>query len=258
MLRAFSVVYWAYAVAIMPPLMAGAILIWLVTLPFDRRRVVLHLYSCVWGSLYVWSNPLWRVRIEGREKLPWKGPAVLVANHLSLLDILVLYDLFRPFKWVAKAELFKVPFVGWNMWINDYVRVLRGDRESIKEMMDHCRRHLARGTPVLLFPEGTRSQDGRLQRFKDGAFRLATDAGCPLFPIAISGTFDALPKHGLVMRDRARILVKVLEPLHPQDFASSDALRDAARAAIAAALPEPARGDAGAPVAAPRRQTRQA
>ncbi len=237
MLRAFSVLYWAYSVAIMPPLMLGAVLLWAVTLPFDRRRLVLHLYSCLWASLYLWPNPLWRVRIQGREKLPWKGPAVLVANHLSLLDILVVYGLFRPFKWIAKEELFRIPIVGWNMRLNDYVPVLRGDRESIKKMMDHCRRHLAAGTPILIFPEGTRSRDGRLQRFKDGAFRLAIDAGCPVYPVAITGTADALPKHGLMFRERADCRVKVLDPLDPGAFASVDALRDAARAAIAAELP---------------------
>ncbi len=243
-LRAFSIVYWAYCIAIMPPLMVIGVAIWLVTLPFDRRRVVLHLFSCLWASLYVWPNPLWRVRIEGREKVPWQGAAVLVANHLSLLDILVVYGLFRPFKWVAKAELFKVPIVGWVMWINDYVKVLRGDRESIKHMMDHCRRHLAAGTPVLIFPEGTRSRDGRLQRFKDGAFRLAVEARCPVIPIAITGTYDSLPKSGAVLRNRADCRVKVLDPVDPAGFDSSDALREAVRARIEAELPEPLRGAA--------------
>lgn len=242
MLRLFSFVYWGFFVLTLAPLFAGAALVWLVTLPFDRRRVVLHLYSCAWGTLYVVANPLWRVRFEGREKLPWRTPAVLVANHLSMLDILVVYGLFRPFKWVAKAELFRVPFVGWNMWLNDYVPIRRGDRESVRRMMAQCRAHLARGSPMLLFPEGTRSEDGRLKAFKDGAFRLALDAGVPVVPIAISGTFDALPKHGAVLR-RMVGHVRVLDPVDPKQFPSLDALREAVRAAIAAALPETNRPD---------------
>jgi 1-acyl-sn-glycerol-3-phosphate acyltransferase len=234
----FSLLYWLFAVAVMPPLFVGAFVVFLVTLPFDRRRVALHLYSCAWGTLYVAANPLWRYRVEGREKLPWHGPAVLVANHLSLLDILVLYALFRPFKWVAKGELFRVPIVGWLMTLNDYVRVWRGDPESVRHMLDHCRRHLARGTPVLLFPEGTRSRDGRLQRFKDGGFRLALDAGCPVFPIAVSGTFEALPKTGLSIRKGMHARVRVLDPISPADHSSVASLREAARAAIAATLPE--------------------
>jgi 1-acyl-sn-glycerol-3-phosphate acyltransferase len=251
-LRAFTAAYWVFVVATMPFLFVGALAVLVVSWPFDRRRVALHLYSCAWASFYVVANPLWRERFEGREKLPWKGAAVLVANHLSLLDILVLYGLFRPFKWVAKAELFRVPVVGWNMWINDYVALQRGDRESIRRMMDRCRAHLARGTPVLLFPEGTRSRDGRLQPFKDGAFRLALDAGCPVIPIALSGTAEALPKHGLVLRQRMRAHVKVLEPLRPADHPDVDALRDAAFAAIAAALPESARPAPRAPATGAR------
>jgi 1-acyl-sn-glycerol-3-phosphate acyltransferase len=237
-LRAFSVVYWAFFVLSLPVLFAIALVTFLVTAPFDRRRVALHLWSCAWATFYIVVNPLWRVRVTGRERLPWRGPAVLVANHLSMLDILVVYGVFRPFKWVSKAELFKVPFIGWNMAINDYVPIRRGDRESIRRMMEHCRAHLARGVPVLLFPEGTRSQDGHLQPFKDGAFRLAVEANVPVIPVVITGTSDALPKHGLVLRQWMRAEVRVLDPLDPAEFPSMDALRDATRAAIAAALPE--------------------
>jgi 1-acyl-sn-glycerol-3-phosphate acyltransferase len=236
-LTVFSIAFWGFVVVTMPFLYAGALLVFLVTAPFDRRRVALHLYSCAWATFYVVANPLWRLRVEGRERLPWRGPAVLVANHLSMLDILVVYGLFRPFKWVSKAELFRVPFVGWNMAMNDYVPLRRGEAESVRRMMDHCRRHLAAGTPVLVFPEGTRSRDGRLQRFKDGAFRLALEAGCPVVPVAITGTFDSLPKTGVVLQRGMHATVRVLDPISPADHPSVEALRDAARDALAAALP---------------------
>lgn len=247
MLRAFSIVYWAFVVVTMPVLFLGALAVFLATVAFDRRRVALHLYSCFWASLYVWCNPLWRARFEGRGRIPWHGPAVLVANHRSMLDILVLYGLFRPFKWVSKASMFQVPIVGWNMWINDYVAVRRGDPESVRKMMAHCRAHLARGMPVMIFPEGTRSRDGHLQAFKDGAFRLAHDAGCPVVPIAVSGTGEALPKNGLVLRSRMDARVRVLAALDAKAFPTVEALRDAARAAVAEAL--------GEPIEAPARRT---
>ncbi len=109
-------------------------------------------------------------------------------------------------------------------------------------MMAHCR---AAPGPRLAhppLPRGHAGLDGRLQRFKDGAFRLAFEAKVPVYPVAISGTAEALPKHGLVMRSRMDARVEVLEPIDPGAFASADALREAARAAIAAALPggEPA------------------
>jgi 1-acyl-sn-glycerol-3-phosphate acyltransferase len=235
-LRVFSIGYWAFFTATLLPFYLVALVVFLITWPFDRRRVALHLFSCFWASFYVHANPLWRVRVAGRQRLPWRGPAVIVANHLSLLDILVLYALYRPFKWVSKASVFRVPALGWNMVLNDYVRLERGDRDSIRQMMAHCRRHLAQGSPVLIFPEGTRARDGRLQAFKDGAFRLAKEANVPLIPVALAGTHEALPKHGLMLRRRMVASVRVLAPLDPAHYADATALREAAAAAIRGAL----------------------
>jgi 1-acyl-sn-glycerol-3-phosphate acyltransferase len=118
-------------------------------------------------------------------------------------------------------------------------------------MMAHCRRHLARGSPILLFPEGTRALDGRLQRFKDGAFKLAWEAQVPIYPVVMTGTSDALPKHGLILRGGMEARVEVLDPLHPRDFDGPDALRDATRAVFVAHLPE-AHRPVPAPAAAVR------
>ncbi len=234
----FSILYWLFFLVSLPPLIVIQLAIFLVTAPFDRRRTLVHLFGCVWGMIYVWVNPLWKLRVEGREKLPWHAPAVITANHLSILDILVLYGLFAPFKWVAKGELFRLPFIGWNMMLSDYVPIWRGDRESVRLMMTRCRAHLDRGVPVLIFPEGTRSLDGELLPFKEGAFRLACDANCPIYPVAVSGTGDAIPKHGILFRDRMKARVQVLDPIHPSQFGNDPtALRDATRAAIRAALP---------------------
>jgi 1-acyl-sn-glycerol-3-phosphate acyltransferase len=238
-LRVFSIVYWVFAVLTMPAFFLVAVLIRLVTFPFDRRRVLQHLWSCVWAQFYVWTNPLWRNRVIGREKVPWTGAAMFVANHASFIDITVLYALYRPFKWVAKAELMRTPFVGWNMRLNDYVPVRRGDRESIVQMMNDCRRHLAAGSPLMIFPEGTRSTTGEMGPFKDGAFKLAREAGCPVFPIAVRGTAESIPKHGIVMRKRMDAVVQVLDPLDSREFATNEALREAARSRIAAALAKP-------------------
>ncbi|HQR30903.1 MAG TPA: 1-acylglycerol-3-phosphate O-acyltransferase, partial [Anaeromyxobacteraceae bacterium] len=126
--------------------------------------------------------------VTGRENLPWRGAAVIVANHLSLADVIVLYGLFRPFKWVSKASVFRVPFLGWNMTLNGYVALVRGNADSVRKMLARCQELLAQGNPILLFPEGTRSATGELQPFKDGAFRLARDARVPVIPVVVSGT----------------------------------------------------------------------
>ena len=230
-----SALFWAFFVVSSAALFGVAAAVWALSRPFDPDGRVQHLYSCAWAQLYFWVNPAWRLEVRGREKLPWRGPAVLVANHESLADILVLFGLYRPFKWVSKAENFRLPFIGWNMRLNRYVPLVRGDPASIARMMDDCRRWLDRGVPVLLFPEGTRSPDGRVRAFKDGAFRLAVEKGCPVFPIAVAGTARTLPKHGLVLTGRADCRVRVLDPVVPAD-AGGDvaALRDLVRERIVA------------------------
>jgi 1-acyl-sn-glycerol-3-phosphate acyltransferase len=237
-MRVFSVAYWAFIALSCLPFFAVAVVLLAITYPFDRRRVVLHLFTCFWGAYYIYCNPLWHLRVVGREKLRWRGPAVLVANHASLIDIVALFRLYRPFKWVSKAANFRLPFIGWNMTLNDYVPVVRGNKDSIVQMMEDCRRHLRRGSPVLLFPEGTRTRDGELLPFKEGAFQLAAEMRCPLVPIAIHGTGEVLPKHGMILRQRMYGLVEVLDPIAVPAVGDCDAgvLRERAREAIADAL----------------------
>ena len=236
MLRALSYAYWAFIAVTCPFWYAAAAVVWAVTRPFDRRRVVLHMFCSLWATNYLWLNPIWSVRTTGRERIPWRGGVVIVANHASLIDILVLYCLYRPFKWVSKAENFKIPFVGWGMVLNDYVPLVRGDRDSVVRMMAECDRHLAMGSPVLFFPEGTRSRDGGLGAFKDGAFELAVRHGVPVVPVALHGTGRALPKHGMVLEAHVDAHVEILEPLDPAAHAGAAQLRDATRERIASAL----------------------
>jgi 1-acyl-sn-glycerol-3-phosphate acyltransferase len=162
--------------------------------------------------------PLWSARFEGREHIRPGRTYVIVANHQSLGDILVLFGLFKHYKWVSKRAIFKVPFIGWNMSLNDYVALLRGDPKSIEEMMNACRVHLRRGSSVMLFPEGTRSVDGEMKAFKHGAFTLAAELGVEVVPIVIDGTRDALPKHGLKLDHPwgLPVRVRVLEPVTPE------------------------------------------
>lgn len=204
------------------------------TLLFDRRARIIHvLTTCVWGwSVYAF-NPFWSIRVEGRDKLPWNERGLFVANHDSLADILVMGALFRPYKFVSKESVFKVPALGWAMTLLGYVPLRRGDRESVLEMLERCRTWLERDVPIAMFPEGTRSPDGVVQKFKDGAFQLSVETGSPVYPIVLAGTRDALPKHGLIAPLRSHVRVKVLDPVHPDEFQGNvDALREHVRTVI--------------------------
>jgi 1-acyl-sn-glycerol-3-phosphate acyltransferase len=239
-LRVLSLVYWTFVASSSIVLFAGALPLWLATAPFDRRLIALHRYTCFWASLYTWLNPVWRVRVEGREKIRPGAAYVMVANHQSLLDILVLFRLFVHFKWVSKIEIFKIPCIGWNMRLNRYIALRRGDRTSIARMMEDCERTLAEGSSVMIFPEGTRSRNGALQPFKHGAFTLAQRARVPLLPIVVEGTSHALPARGFVLQGRHRIGIRVLDEIPFERFAAMpvDTLTTTVRERFAAELQE--------------------
>lgn len=205
-----SVVFWLFVVISSLPLTLCAFIIWAVTAPFDKRRVILHRFTCFWASLYTWTNPAWPVTITGRENIVSGRTYVLVANHLSLLDILVMFRLFKDFKWVSKAEIFKVPGVGWNMSLNKYIPLKRGDKASIAEMMKMSEETLRSGSSIMIFPEGTRSKTGEMRDFKHGAFDMARDTETAIIPIVIQGTSDALPARGFVLQGKHPISVTVL------------------------------------------------
>jgi 1-acyl-sn-glycerol-3-phosphate acyltransferase len=243
-----TLLFWSYMALSNPLLWLGAVLVFALSVPFDRRRALLHLYTCAWAYHYVKVLPFWKAHFEGVAQIDRTRTYVLVANHQSLGDILILFGLFRHFKWVSKRSIFRVPFIGWNMRMNDYVGLLRGDAASIARMMDECRTHLRRGSSVMLFPEGTRSLDGEIKAFKHGAFTLARELNLPLVPIVIDGTRDALPKRGLVFRQGSTldVRVRVLAPVAPDAAPGVPELSELVRARMVEEL-RALRGEARAP-----------
>lgn len=155
--------------------------------------MLLHRFTCFWASLYTWFNPAWPVTVTGRENIVPGETYMIVANHLSLLDILVIFRLFKDFKWVSKIEVFRVPVIGWNMSLNRYVPLRRGDRESVLQMLEACRGHLEEGSSIMMFPEGTRSADGQLKPFKPGAFQLARECEVAVTPWSFGGPTTHCP-----------------------------------------------------------------
>lgn len=217
-----SLLFWGFVAVSSLVLFPIGLLLWLVSLPFDPRRALMHRFTSFWASLYTWLNPAWPVRVIGRERLHETGPAVIVANHLSLLDILVLFRLQSHFKWVSKIENFRVPVIGWNMRLCDYIPLRRGDKQSILAMFRLCDRALAGGSSILMFPEGTRSATGRLRAFGIGAFQIAERNRVPLQPIIVRGTAEALPKRGFVLQGRHPISIEILDPIPAEEIAGRE------------------------------------
>jgi 1-acyl-sn-glycerol-3-phosphate acyltransferase len=150
---------------------------------------------------------------------------VVVSNHESIADIPVLSHLPWEMKWLSKASNFHVPALGWMMKMAGDIPLERGNRESGQHALDRCRWYLDRGMSVMIFPEGTRSKNGTLGAFKDGAFRLAAESGRQILPVVVSGTRDAIPKHSWVFGGKSKIKVHVLPPISPAGQGKEDIAR---------------------------------
>ena len=222
------------AVLLWLPLMA---LLFVLTAPFDRSRYVVGRFFRYIGVVIARINPLWHFRVSGERIADPRRPYVIVANHESFVDILLLACLPWEMKWLSKAEIFRLPVLGWEMHLAGDIPVKRGFGPSAIEAMARCRHVLQTlKVSVMIFPEGTRSQPGRMLPFKDGAFRLAVEAGVPVLPLAVSGTGSALQKHDWRM-GRSVAEVRILPPVETAGLGLADvpALRDRVRAAIVAA-----------------------
>ena len=209
----YSYAYIAFIGLISIVMFPAASIIRLITFPFDRRRVCNNLFSSFWASFYIWFMPLWTVKIKNRQKLDMKKSYVFVSNHQSQLDILVIYKLYFPVRWISKAAVFKLPFIGWNMLLNGDVKLKRGDQQSIQLMIERCEQLLEQNVSIMVFPEGTRSKTGIVQHFKPGAFILAKKMKKPIVPLVINNSKNALPKYSLIFRGRHKIELAVLDEI---------------------------------------------
>lgn len=193
----------------------------LLTAPFDRGRYIPGRIFRKVGPAMATLNPLWRFRYSGTMPKDPRRPFVVVSNHESFADILLISHLPWEMKWLSKAELFRIPILGWTMWLVGDIPVKRGFGPSALEAMERCRRSLDNRVSVMIFPEGTRSRTSELLPFKDGAFRLAIEAGVPILPLAVSGTGTALRKHDWRF-GRSDAEVRVLEPVETAGLTLSD------------------------------------
>jgi len=162
-----------------PFFFAGAVIIWLATIAFDKHLKLLHYYTCFWASFYTWIMPTWFIKIEGRNKCKNNKTYMIVSNHQSQLDILVHFRLFLYYKIVSKAEMFRVPFMGWNMYLNRYIKLVRGDKNATRKMMTDSEKTLAAGESVFMFSscqtgQGTYTADS-IKRHRIGAAEMENE-----------------------------------------------------------------------------------
>lgn len=205
-----------------------------VIFPFDRQRRHAHAQCFWWSDAVIFFNPYWKLKVEGLENIDKERTYVIVSNHQSLADIVVMYQTKMQFKWVAKESLFKVPFIGWNLSIARHIKLTRGKFSSIKKVYREAAAWLRDGMSVLLFPEGTRSETGEMKEFQSGAFKLAIKEQKPVLPILLEGTGDAIPKGSWLFKTNVFCILKVLPAVETSGLRMGDfdKLKMAVRAAL--------------------------
>lgn len=229
-------------------------------IPFTARTVGYGTVSLTIGPLTkdhrasLWAMKRWckssarglhiDVDATGLENVPADSAFVYCSNHQSLLDILVLGAVLPgDYKWAAKRELLNIPFLGWHLKLSGHVPVERGGGPKVAaEVIKRFEQVLRRGKPLLIFPEGTRSEDGVLKDFKMGGFYAAVRAGVPVVPVALEGAGQLMHKGAIHTGDGSMRLVRVRvgKPIHPITTGKESArvvdLRDRTHAAVAELL----------------------
>ncbi|MCX8118863.1 MAG: 1-acyl-sn-glycerol-3-phosphate acyltransferase [Desulfobacterota bacterium] len=193
----------------------------LIAYPFDRKGRIGHRCARIWGKVALLANGV-KVRVEGLERIKGSGPFIFMANHQGSYDIFALLG-YLPFhfKWLAKKELFSIPFLGWTMNAAGYISLDRqGTRETV-EAMNQAAQKIREGMSVVIFPEGSRSPDGSIQPFKKGGFTLALKARVPIVPISIAGSREIMPKEKWAASP-GEIRIRVGEPIETESYSTRD------------------------------------
>jgi 1-acyl-sn-glycerol-3-phosphate acyltransferase len=187
-----------------------------------------------------WSRALLRllridVEVTGAENVP-AGPAVYAANHASTVDIFVVFGyLPLDFRIVFKQSVGFIPILGWSIWLGGHVPIDRSHPFRARKSLERAAKRIASGTNVVVFPEGTRSPDGGVRRFRRGSFRLAVEAGVPVVPVSIVGV-KALVPHGIpsARPGTVRVVIHPALPSRGLTLDQVDGFADEVRAVVAA------------------------
>ena len=233
-----SILFWIAGIILIIILWLAVLISTILLYPFDKKRKVGHWHTYWWADAVTGINPYWKLDVKGLENMDKKQAYVMIANHQSLADIVVIYKLKTQFKWVAKESLFRLPFLGWLLSLIKHIRITRGKFGSIKKVYKDAAMWLRQGVSVIFFPEGTRSDTNNMREFQNGAFKLAIKEKKPILPIAISGTREAIPKGNWIFKTDVRGKVKVLQPVDTASYKPGEfeVLRDRVRKMIEDAI----------------------
>lgn len=176
-------------------------------------------------------SPGWKISLEGTEKFDQTKPTIFIANHESFLDIPLLYQLPWKMKWVVKHSMTFIPVMGWMVKLTGQLTINRSNKSALKKLSNLVK-PLNDLVPVMIFPEGTRSLDGKVKSFKNGAFLMALEHGFRLQPVVIEGAHEILKSGSKLLNSSGTMKVSVLDYIDPKDFATMSDLKSHARTVI--------------------------
>ena len=235
-----SALYYLFLVLLCTFFMLLSAVALVVCWPFDRARRVVHFLSRVLVRIFFAVPPFWRQRVEGLGRIDRRRPYVIVVNHNTVIDIPALYYLPLNFRWVSKREVFRIPFFGQFLLVHGDICIDRGRAaEALEQLLRDGGLWLSRGASVAIFPEGTRSHDGEIHRFKAGAFTLAREAGVEILPVVLDGTTTMIGRNGM-FNWRNKLTVSILPPVSAERVAAADPkeLMEQVRASMCVRLAE--------------------
>lgn len=208
----FSALYYIFLAIICTTFMVVSFVALIICYPFDKARRVVHQLSRIMVRIFFFVPPMWRHKIVGLQGVDPSRSYVIVINHNAMIDIPTLYYLPLNFRWVSKREVFKIPFFGQFLHLHGDIAIERGGSSAMDDVISKGKVWLSRGASVAIFPEGTRSKTGEINRFKGGAFLLAQQAGVEILPVVLDGT-KTLIKGNRMFNWTNKIRIKVLPPV---------------------------------------------
>jgi 1-acyl-sn-glycerol-3-phosphate acyltransferase len=217
-----SLLYWIFVAATLILLLPITILVRAGTFWWDPKLSLLQSISNFFGIMYLWIMPFWSIEVINREHISPRKVYMIISNHQSIADTIVLCHLQKHMKWVSKTENFRIPILGWLMRLNNYIEVDRADPTARHTLLKDCEITIERGSSVLMFPEGTRTRDGEIGAFKEGAFKVAQQFQIPILPVLLDGTMQAVPRKGIVFMGKHRLKLKVLPEIPYESFKGED------------------------------------
>lgn len=218
----FTLLFAIYTFVICTVMLLLSVVAFVLTVPFDKQRKVVHELSRALVYMFVMVPPLWRRRVEGLEHIEKDKPYVIVINHQSMVDIMMLYLVPMIFRWVSKREAYRIPFIGRFLLLHGDITIDRKQgSKAMRKVMEKGQMWLGRGVSVSMFPEGTRSKDGEIHRFKAGAFALAKEAGVGILPVVMDGS-TTMFKPSMMVNWRNEFVIRVLPPVTAEEVAQTD------------------------------------